>query len=283
MARRRRTIIGRGAALVALAAASSGCSETREAGTPVPTTVASPPESVAGGTSPAAEHTPAPATSDVDAGADPASEEPPAAPRCAAPPGISTIPETIGQAVSLMNSLPRPTSLDCFIESLARPLEVYFTRSQLSAQPADGDDSPRIFIVNGDLFMSIVPSGFASHTLELGLRTTPERAIRGEIAFPLLAPVTPLTMAEHIEFGERASFCGFCHGREARVTDTFLGELGLESDVIAPNPVDELSIEAVRELASACDPQATDERCSRLRALFDHGELTRSGGFDAPL
>jgi hypothetical protein len=179
-----------------------------------------------------------------------------------------------------MNALPRPTTLACFIESLSRPLDVFFTKSQLSAQPADGDANPRTFIVNGPLFMASVASGYAKNTLELGLRTSPDRTIRGEIVFPLTGSVTPSTMAEHIEAGGGSTVCGFCHAREARTSDPFLGELAFESDVFPPDLDFELTIEAVRALAETCDPLATAERCERMSALFDHGALRRSRAFD---
>jgi hypothetical protein len=265
-------------AVVLIWVACSACNAAAEGSAPIAAGVSALPDAGVG----AAPHEAAVALPPSDTGgeADAASEATPAPARCAAPAGISGSPTTIGEAVALMNALPRPTTLACFIQSLTRPLDVYFTRSQLSAQPADGEASPRSFIVNGSLFMSSVPAGFAQNTLELGFRVSPERAIRGEIVFPLLAPVNPRTMADHIEFGERSTFCGFCHGREARASDPFLGELGFESDVIAPDPDDELTLDAVRSLAEACDPLGTDERCERLRALFDHGALVRSGAFD---
>lgn len=216
----------------------------------------------------------------VDAGTDAdASSVTPIASRCAPPAGVSAAPTTIGEAVALMNALPRPTTLSCFIESLSRPLEVYFTKSQLSAQPADGEESPRTFIVNGSLFMSSVPGGFAQQTLELGFRTTSERAIRAEVVFPLRAPVTAATLADHIALTERFTFCSNCHVREAKVTDDFLGERAFESDVIEPDPDNEVPLEQVRALASSCESLDTSERCVRLRALFDHGALRTTQAF----
>ncbi|MET0414057.1 MAG: hypothetical protein ABW217_22295 [Polyangiaceae bacterium] len=259
--------------------AGTACSAKLEGAAPATHSIDSRPDAGGATALPTNDAAVLPASS-LDAGRDAAGETTPAEARCSAPVAVSSNPRTIAEAVALMNALPRPTTLTCFIESLSGPLDVYFSKSQLSAQPADGEASPRTFIVNGSLFMSSVPSGFARNTLELGFRTSAERAIRAEIAFPLLAPVTPRTMAEHIEFGERATFCGFCHGREARASDPFLGELGFESDVILPNPDDELSIDAVRALAETCDTFGDDERCGRLRALFGHGALQRSSAFD---
>lgn len=275
----RRSRYGQRAAVVAIWAACSGCDAPLDGAAPVPASVQALPD--AGAQRAASDAAVAVPPSNASSAADAASEVAPAPSRCVAPEGVSSRPATIGEAVALMNALPRPTTLACFIESLARPLDVYFSKSQLSAQPADGPDNPRTFIVNGALFLSSVPSGYAQNTLELGFRTGDERAIRGEIVFPLRAPVSASTMAEHIELGERFTICGLCHAREARTRDPFLGELAFESDLIAPNPDDELGIEAVRALATTCDPLVTPERCARLSALFDHGALRPSRVFDA--
>lgn len=58
--------------------------------------------------------------------------------RCVAPPGISAAPSSIAAAVALINALPPPVTVACFVESLDRPLQVVATASDLSAQPAAG-------------------------------------------------------------------------------------------------------------------------------------------------
>lgn len=266
------------AALV-LWAACTGCSAKLEGAAPASQGSDSRPDAGAETALPP-DDAAAPSASSLDAGRDAASEVAPVETRCRAPAAVSSNPRTIAEAVALMNALPRPTTLTCFIESLSGPLDVYFTRSQLSAQPADGEASPRTFIVNGSLSMSSVPAGFARNTLELGFRTSSDRAIRAEIPFPLTAAVSARSMAEHVAIGDRFTICGFCHAREVRADDPFLGELAFESDVILPNPDDELTIDTVRALAETCDTLGDEERCDRLRAVFDHGLLRRSGAFD---
>jgi hypothetical protein len=167
----------------------------------------------------------------------------------------------------------------CFVESLSRPLQVYFTRSRISAQPAGGEDSPRTFIVNDRLFLAFVPAGPAENLLELGHRTEQDRAVRAEIVFPLRGPVRADDIADHIALTDRNTFCGNCHAREAQTDDPFLGERAFESGVIAPNPADEVTLSAMRETAESCDPGATPERCELLEALFEHGELRASNAF----
>jgi hypothetical protein len=221
----------------------------------------------------------------VDAGAprEPVSPDAgiPSAPdarRCATPPEIERAPQTIGEAVALMNALPKPTSLACFVESLPRPLRVYLTSSQFSAQPAAGEQSPRIFIIAEPLFLAFVPEGVAEGLLELGWRTSPDRAIRAEVVFPLASRVTADDVIDHIALTERNSFCGNCHFGEAPAYDEFLGERGLESDVNQPNPDDEVDLEWLRGQLSGCTPAASP-RCELLDALFSHGEVLHSQAF----
>lgn len=199
--------------------------------------------------------------------------------RCATPRGVSGRPRDIRETVALLNALPRPTSMACFVESLTRPLQVYFTSSGLSAQPATDEDSPRTFIVNDRLFLAFVPDGPAQDLLEMGYRTAADRAIRAEIVFPLTRPVRAVDIADHIALTDRNTFCGNCHAQEAQTEDPFLQEQAFESSVIPPNPADEVALSAVRAAAERCDAAASAERCELLAALFGHGELRASDAF----
>lgn len=195
--------------------------------------------------------------------------------RCSAPAGVSGSPRNIQQAVALMNSLPKPTTLTCFVESLDRPLELYLTRSELSVQPANGVRSPRTFIVMGDLLMAIVPDGDFSSLLELGQLTTAGRSIKGEIEFPLTADVTASAITEHIRMGD-ISLCGGCHGGETRPRDSFFVDGAFESAVAVPISVYEVDLESLRQEARECDAGREPGRCEMLAALFDHGEVNPS-------
>jgi hypothetical protein len=214
---------------------------------------------------------------DVDAGAVPAAS---AARRCATPLAFGRAPQTIEEAVALMNALPKPTSLACFVESLPRPLGVYLTESRFSAQPAASEESPRIFVINEPLFLAFVPEGPAEGLLEIGWRTSPDRAIRAEIVFPLMERVRADEVSDHIALTDRNSFCGNCHFGEAPACDTFLGERALESDVNVPNPDDAVDLEWLRARTAECDVSSAAERCELLGALFGHGEVVPSDAFD---
>jgi hypothetical protein len=202
--------------------------------------------------------------------------------RCSPPAGVWRSPRTIGQAVELMNALPKPTSIACFVESLQRPLEVYLTSSTRSAQPAESEASPRVFIINDELFLSIVPAGESSPLLEFGYRTAPERAIRAELVFPLWRDVTVQTLVERVELGDNHTRCYACHAAERRTEDSFLGRYAFDSDVIQPSPLSRVDLDALRDESRACDPLREPERCEILSAIFDHGEVNPSTIWNEP-
>ena len=234
--------------------------------------------SPAGSAAEVAPVSPAPAAPDVSAlPVSPAVPDASGAAPCAAPQGVSAAPRTIGEALALMNALPKPTSVACLVESLARPLDVYMTRSELSAQPADGARNPRTFLVLDPLFLSIVPDGPASALVEVGYRTAPGRSIKAEILFPLTHAVGAADLIERVKIG-RLSTCSGCHTDEQRVTsDIFAGTEGaFESSVIPPFFAYEVDVEGLRAEASACDALAEPTRCEMLGALFAHGEVRAS-------
>lgn len=212
--------------------------------------------------------------------ADEVDDDDPGSGRCRAPAHVSSAPRTLEQTIALLNALPRPTTLACFLESLARPLRVYFTKSQLSAQPAGGDTSPRTFIVNGRLVLSIVPDGPASDLLEVGYRTSDDRAIRAELPFPVTRRITAESLSDHIAISDRYTICAACHGRETRVSDPFLGELAFESNIIPPNPSYRVALETMQAEHAACDAEREPARCANLRALFEPGEVVDSSVWD---
>ena len=57
-------------------------------------------------------------------------------------------PDSIGDAVALINALPKPLTIACFVSALNRPLNLNLTTSTISVQPAIGVSNPRIFIIN---------------------------------------------------------------------------------------------------------------------------------------
>jgi hypothetical protein len=200
---------------------------------------------------------------------------------CSTPNGLSGAPDDISSLMALLNALPRPTTIACFLESLERPLEVYFTESKLSAQPALDERSPRTFIVREQLFVSLVLDGASrpSTLLELGYLTGPGRSIKAEIAFPLLRDVTVATLENRVRLAD-GSICGGCHIFESRVDDAFFPDGAFESNTIKPLSSYEIGLESQRAQAEACDATLEPLRCANLNALFAHGEVRPSGAWN---
>jgi hypothetical protein len=192
---------------------------------------------------------------------------------CVTPVGVSGTPRTLSEAMILMNSLPKPTSLACFLQALSRPLDVYLTSSNQSLQPSPGPRSPRTFIVFEPLVLSIVFEGDAQIALELGYRTTPTRSIKTEILFPIERDVTYANFFDEVQVGE-ATRCGACHTSEvqALMTDAFPVDV-FESDILEPFDSFEVDVESLRSERMSCDPAAEPERCELLSAFFDFGTV----------
>ena len=187
--------------------------------------------------------------------------------------GVSGAPTTISEAIILLNTLPKPVTLACFLQALDRPLTLYMTKSDDSLQPSPGARSPRTFILNGDLEMSIVFDGAARNTLEFGYRPESARSIKAEIEFPLTADVSERRLFDRVQVTERTTRCGACHVGEAK--EEFPGfPLGVfASDVIMPFDMDAVTIDSMKAEAASCDPAAEEYRCGLLSALFDQGEV----------
>jgi hypothetical protein len=195
--------------------------------------------------------------------------------RCAPGAGASGSPRTIPEAIELINSLPKPTSLACFIQSLDRPLTLFMTESYQSLQPATGPESPRTFVLRDDLEMSIVFDGEASNTLEFGYLTSSSRSIKAEILFPIRTNVRESTLFDRIQASPQTTVCGSCH--VAEVLRDFPGFPNgvFESDVYEPFDIFEVELESMKAEAAACDESAEPYRCELLSAVFDHGETVQ--------
>lgn len=190
--------------------------------------------------------------------------------------GVSGAPRTISEAIILINTLPRPTTLACFLQALDRPLSLYMTSSTSSLQPAiGGARSPRTFVLRDNFEMSIVFEGIANNTLEFGFRPEQSRSIKAEVAFPVTKDVSETSLFDRVQVTPRTTQCGRCHVGEAH--EDYPGfPLGVFiSDAIGPLAFEEVSLDSMRAENDSCDPAAEPYRCELLSALFDHGEVVR--------
>lgn len=180
---------------------------------------------------------------------------------------------TIAEATSRFNALAPVSDAACFLATLPRPLSVVATSGLTSAQPAGGKDSPRMFFLMPTLVVSTVPAGEGSRAIEFGEWVTPTRTLKGEIGFPVQAPLAPGAAFEKILFGNDRdrTACATCHRYEER-SPTVAG--GFVSAAYKPEPGTFVTVAELRRLHDACiDSSEASPRCEMFHAVFDFGEV----------
>jgi hypothetical protein len=189
-------------------------------------------------------------------------------------PATRGTPRDLPSLVAHVDALPRPATLAAVLASFPPGLAVSATASAISLQPASGPDDPRIFVALGDparppaLVVSFTPT---LDTLEVDEVRADGRGEYGEIDFPVTGALEPADLARAILAApggdEGATRCTTCHGGE----DVEVGRAGgVPRYALAHfRPDGDVPVAAVVALAAACErgPQASGERCRRLRAV----------------
>jgi len=204
-------------------------------------------------------------------GGAPISEAPPPSDDPCERGALTVAPDRVTDVVDHINTLPRPLSLACVLTSLPRPLALNATRSILSAQPAVGQRSPRVFVLYDKLILSVALDGIGQHLLEFGELRPEARTLKAEIEFPVTTEVTHAAPFERVMFQEGQTSCAFCHAAETRdesidFTDAFVS--------VAYRPTERQAQVTIAEMAAQlelCDPGAEPERCAMLESLFARG------------
>lgn len=184
---------------------------------------------------------------------------------------LAQAPRTVTEVVDHVNTLPKPVSLPCLLTSLPRPLALNATRSLLSAQPAVGSRSPRVFVLYDQLILSVALDGMGKDLLEFGERRPEARSLKAEIEFPVAAELTHAAPFERIVFKDDQTSCAFCHAAESRddsidFTSAFVS--------VALRPTERQARVTVAEMAAelaSCDRDAEPHRCGMLESLFARG------------
>lgn len=197
-----------------------------------------------------------------------------AADACRPGPGATGNPRTIVEVIRLINSLPMPVTIPCFLQSLDRPISLVATASVISAQPANGQDNPRLFLLRDGISLSVVPSGDVSHLLELGELTSNTTSIKGELAFPVTEPLALDAAFTHVARPAGGTVCYVCHHGEAPVTD-YPADGAFESVAYRPTPRLEINFDYVEYQYETCDATLEPDRCALLSALFTQGDISR--------
>lgn len=194
--------------------------------------------------------------------------------------GVSDSPKSVAEVVELLNALPKPLSLPCFLESLARPLWLRAANSEFSAQPAVGARSPRIFLFNDPLIMSVVPAGPGAQLLELGERRSPVTSLKAELEFPITEPLDAEAPYRRLAFNESLTVCGACHQGEKLAADVGL-PLAFISQALRPVANQHVPLSKLMAELDACDAREEPERCALLGALLGVTPAPLEGDFPA--
>ena len=191
---------------------------------------------------------------------------------CSEAPGQVHEPTSVAELIEMLNAMPKPVSLPCFVESLARPLELNASTSILSAQPSLGRQSPRMFVFSDPMILTVVPEGAGSHLLEMGELRSETRSLKAEIEFPVDRALEPSEPFDRLLFSEDITNCAFCHAEEERDTSIDFAS-AFVSRALRPQPAQRVSIEDLVVEYEACDASEKPERCALLDAVFGWGDV----------
>jgi hypothetical protein len=186
-------------------------------------------------------------------------------------PSKNLSPTTIDEAVTMINQLPKPLSVACFLSNFKKPLQVYAVDSRFSAQPSKGPENPRIFVFSGNLMVSVVPAGPSREVVEFSQISAPNTSFKGELAFPVIEKLQPSAPYSKIlkEFG--GTSCSICHQSELRATNITTGE-AYNSLILKPDPFKRVDQETLLWFSQKCDSKADAERCRILDSIFISGK-----------
>ena len=200
--------------------------------------------------------------------------------RCAPGPNASGAPRSIEQVVDLINSLPKPVSVACFVESLDAPLKVFASNSVASLQLSTGPEDPRWFIFILPLIISVTSDGPGAELLEMGvLQPGNRRTLLGELRMPVQTDIKHALPYERIS-EDHGTTCGFfCHQNEVRDPSIPFAN-AFVSKAIRAAADSEVTLDSLRDVLSRCKspsgvPARTAARCELLQALLVTGRGQR--------
>lgn len=193
---------------------------------------------------------------------------------CVLPAGVSGSPVSIEDVVSILNALPKPVSLPCFIESLDRPLRLFASQSSASAQPSTGANNPRFFLFSGPLIMTVTPDGPGANLLEMAvLRAGGTMSLKAELVFPITGPVSASAPYDQVRSGNGTS-CRVCHTTES-VDTSIAFTLAYQSSAFRALPATEVPFAAAKSQYTSCNPLSEPDRCELLKMIFGAGAAIR--------
>lgn len=197
----------------------------------------------------------------------PSAAAPHALPGCTLPSDVSASPRSVADMVAIASALPPQASVACFLQTLARPLQVSASMSFQSLQPAVGERSPRIFLAFDTLLLSVVPAGSGQKRIEASVMHENYRSVKAEIVMPSSSPLDADAPYANIRAATGAgTVCSSCHGHEAafeQIPGAFV------SGALRPADDELVSLGQLQRETRSCDRAREPERCDMLHAIFD--------------
>lgn len=186
--------------------------------------------------------------------------------------GNEDVPKTMQEITDLINKLPKPLELDCFLASLKRPLNINATSSTLSLQPALSSKDPRIFIFNENIIFSIATAGEGAYALEFSQLKSDRRSFKGEIHFPVTENINVSAPFATLLTGNQTR-CSGCHTVEQ--AEYLLGGVQIYSSIaIKPTENRNVTISELKNEQYLCEfNNDSSYRCRLYNGLLNHGEV----------
>lgn len=190
-------------------------------------------------------------------------------------------PQTIDQVVQLINQIQKPVTIPCLLSFLPKPMKVYAVDNAANAQPSAGPQSPRIFLFNKNLILSVVPEGTGKDVIELSDVTGIFRSVKAEILFPVVGEILPSEPYLRVATAQGSS-CRGCHSNESR-DPSVTSAPAYVSDMVFPNSAKKVDQPVLLNYARNCNPAIDAFRCAMLKTIFIEGQAVDSPFLAAPV
>lgn len=197
--------------------------------------------------------------------------------------GESSInPLTVNQVVELINRIEKPVTVSCLISFLEAPLKIYAVNNQASAQAAASFESPRIFIFNQNLILSVVPDGDGKDFVEMSEVVGIFRSIKAELKFPINDIIVSGDAFRSIINNQGVSTCRGCHDN-AEVANQITTGPAFITDMVLPDPNKRVPATNLNFWARNCDVNSNPFRCEMLKVIMINGKAEESNFLAAPM
>ncbi len=178
-------------------------------------------------------------------------------------------PTTFEGVIALVNKLPKPVTVNCFLYNYDHPLEIFAVDNQLNAQPSGGPDNPRIFVIKDDFMISVVPLGDGKDNIEFSKIVNEGKSVKGDLHFPIEETIEEDEIFSGIvNETNDGTVCRLCHGQESLYSG-----LSYSSNIIAPDENLRITKQDLSEEIKKCRTDASS-RCAMINYIYSAGEVS---------